>query len=83
VNIGPSRVGLRRRFDGAVIGSRDGYRDTSRDPCGLAHRTGQLIAGLARMVRDVGMAEELAQEALVVALERWPETAYRTIPAPG
>jgi RNA polymerase sigma-70 factor (ECF subfamily) len=32
----------------------------------------RLIAGLARMVRDVGRAEELAQEALVVALERWP-----------
>jgi len=32
----------------------------------------RLIAGLARMVRDVGVAEELAQEALVVALERWP-----------
>ena len=34
----------------------------------------RLIAGLARMVRDVGLAEELAQDALVVALERWPET---------
>jgi RNA polymerase sigma-70 factor (ECF subfamily) len=33
----------------------------------------KLIAGLARMVRDVGRAEELAQEALVIALERWPE----------
>ncbi|HEY1590095.1 MAG TPA: RNA polymerase sigma factor, partial [Rhodanobacter sp.] len=30
------------------------------------------IAGLARMVRDVGLAEELAQDALVVALEQWP-----------
>jgi RNA polymerase sigma factor (sigma-70 family) len=34
----------------------------------------KLIAGLVRMVRDVGLAEELAQEALVTALERWPET---------
>src|ERR671931_1978829 len=34
----------------------------------------RLIAGLARMVGDVGLAEELAQEALVVALERWPES---------
>ncbi len=34
----------------------------------------RLIAGLARIVRDVGLAEELAQDALVVALERWPET---------
>ncbi len=34
----------------------------------------RLIAGLARMVRDVGLAEELAQDALVIALERWPAT---------
>jgi len=33
----------------------------------------RLIAGLARIVRDVGLAEELAQDALVTALERWPE----------
>jgi RNA polymerase sigma factor (sigma-70 family) len=46
-----------------------------------AHRTidaiwrieqAKLIAGLARIVRDVGLSEELAQDALVVALERWP-----------
>ena len=34
----------------------------------------KLIAGLARIVRDVGLAEELAQDALVTALERWPQT---------
>jgi RNA polymerase sigma factor (sigma-70 family) len=34
----------------------------------------RLIAGLARMVQDVGLAEELAQDALVTALERWPES---------
>jgi RNA polymerase sigma-70 factor (ECF subfamily) len=33
----------------------------------------RLIAGLARMVRDVGLAEELAQDALVAALETWPK----------
>ena len=33
----------------------------------------KLIAGLARIVRDVGLAEELAQDALVAALERWPQ----------
>jgi RNA polymerase sigma factor (sigma-70 family) len=33
----------------------------------------RLIAGLARLVRDVGLAEDLAQDALVAALERWPE----------
>jgi RNA polymerase sigma factor (sigma-70 family) len=46
-----------------------------------AHRTieavwriesARIIAGLARLVRDVGLAEELAQDALVAALERWP-----------
>src|SRR4051812_1706695 len=34
----------------------------------------KLIAGLTRIVRDVGLAEDLAQDALVAALERWPET---------
>src|SRR5690348_17018535 len=33
----------------------------------------RLIAGLTRIVRDVGLAEDLAQDALVAALERWPE----------
>src|ERR1700734_1115659 len=32
----------------------------------------RLIAGLARIVRDIGVAEELAQDALVAALEQWP-----------
>src|SRR5437868_10957735 len=48
-----------------------------------AHRTietvwrieaAKLVAGLARIVRDVGIAEELAQDALVAALEQWPES---------
>jgi RNA polymerase sigma-70 factor, ECF subfamily len=34
----------------------------------------RLIAALARMTRDVGLAEDLAQDALVAALERWPES---------
>src|SRR5215469_9863021 len=34
----------------------------------------RLIGGLIRLVRDVGLAEDLAQEALVTALERWPVT---------
>jgi RNA polymerase sigma factor (sigma-70 family) len=34
----------------------------------------RVIAGLARIVRDVGLAEELAQDALVAALEKWPES---------
>ncbi|HVS99708.1 MAG TPA: sigma-70 family RNA polymerase sigma factor [Solirubrobacterales bacterium] len=34
----------------------------------------RLVAGLARMVRDVGLAEDLAQDALLAALETWPRT---------
>ena len=34
----------------------------------------KLIAGLARIVGDIGQAEDLAQDALVIALEKWPET---------
>ncbi len=34
----------------------------------------RLIAGLARIVRDVGLAQDLAQDALVAALEQWPES---------
>jgi RNA polymerase sigma-70 factor (ECF subfamily) len=34
----------------------------------------RVIAGLARIVRDVGLAEELAQDALVAALEQWPQS---------
>jgi len=34
----------------------------------------KVIAGLARMVRDVGLAEDLAHDALVAALEQWPES---------
>jgi RNA polymerase sigma factor (sigma-70 family) len=41
----------------------------------------KLIAGLARMVRDVGLAEELAQDALVAALEQWPAEGVPDNPA--
>ncbi|MEV0702133.1 RNA polymerase sigma factor [Saccharopolyspora sp. NPDC050389] len=41
----------------------------------------RLIAGLARIVQDVGLAEELAQDALVIALEKWPEAGVP--PNPG
>jgi RNA polymerase sigma factor (sigma-70 family) len=41
----------------------------------------RLIAGLTRIVGDVGLAEELAQDALVVALERWPEAGIPRNPA--
>jgi len=41
----------------------------------------RVIATVARMVRDVGLAEDLAQDAVVVALERWPSTGVP--PNPG
>ncbi|EIM28238.1 RNA polymerase sigma factor [Microvirga lotononidis] len=40
----------------------------------------RLIASLARMVRDVGLAEELAQDAFVTALSEWPRTGVPTNP---
>jgi RNA polymerase sigma factor (sigma-70 family) len=42
----------------------------------------RLVARLARMVRDVGLAEELAQDALVVALEQWPRDGVPDDPGP-
>jgi RNA polymerase sigma factor (sigma-70 family) len=41
----------------------------------------RLVAGLARIVRDVGVAEELAQDALVAALEQWPASGVPDNPA--
>src|SRR4051812_41528912 len=55
---------------------------TSMSPAGT-HRaieavwrieSAKVIAGVARLVRDVGVAEELAQDALVAALEHWPRS---------
>lgn len=40
----------------------------------------KLIAGLTRIVKDVGLAEDLAQDALVAALERWPESGIPAKP---
>jgi predicted RNA polymerase sigma factor len=40
----------------------------------------RLVAGLARVVRDVDLAEELAQDALVVALSEWPRTGVPANP---
>jgi RNA polymerase sigma-70 factor, ECF subfamily len=40
----------------------------------------RLIAGLVRIVRDVGLAEELAQDALVAALEQWPDSGVPNNP---
>jgi RNA polymerase sigma factor (sigma-70 family) len=61
--------------DGAVA-TDDATRRRISEVCSAVWRieSPKLIAGLARLVRDVGLAEELAQDALVTALERWPET---------
>ncbi|HZO54553.1 MAG TPA: RNA polymerase sigma factor [Bryobacteraceae bacterium] len=42
----------------------------------------RLIAAIARVTRDIGIAEELAQDALVAALERWPDEGIPENPAP-
>src|SRR4051795_11724754 len=41
---------------------------------------GKVIAGLTRLVRDVGLAEDFAQEALVNALEQWPASGIPSNP---
>ncbi len=38
------------------------------------HESGRLVAGLARITHDLDLAEDLAQDALVAALEQWPDT---------
>ncbi len=43
--------------------------------------SGRIIGALARMLRDVGLAEEMAQDAMVMALERWPEAGIPDKPA--
>ena len=42
-----------------------------------------LIAGLGRIVRDIGVAEDLAQDALVAALEQWPRPGVPDNPGAG
>src|SRR5947207_9131711 len=63
------------------VAEREGVRRRSRSLANEAHgaieaiwriESARLIAGLARFVGDIGTAEELAQDALVAALEQWP-----------
>ncbi|EXG79639.1 RNA polymerase sigma factor [Cryptosporangium arvum] len=42
----------------------------------------RVVAGIARLVRDVGLAEELAQDTLVIALEQWPRDGVPDAPGP-
>jgi RNA polymerase sigma factor (sigma-70 family) len=69
----PPAPALRRRGHGAVFRAM-GDHDAARRTIAAIWKieSAKLIAGLARIVRDVGLAEELAQDALVAALERWP-----------
>jgi RNA polymerase sigma factor (sigma-70 family) len=53
---------------------RDAIRDVFRK------ESARLVGGLVRLVRDVGLAEELAQDALVSALEQWPESGIPNNP---
>ena len=64
--------------------------DSHHDPHQALHRTieavwriesARVIAGLTRLTRDVGLAEDLAQEALVAALEQWPQSGVPDNPA--
>ncbi len=69
---GPRAPGLRTNRGGALIG-RVTVSDTDRAIEAVWRlESARIIAGLTRIVRDVGIAEELAQDALVVALEKWP-----------
>ena len=63
---------------------------SATDPHQALHRTieavwrmesARVIAGLTRLTRDVGLAEDLAQEALVAALEQWPQSGIPDNPA--
>jgi RNA polymerase sigma factor (sigma-70 family) len=55
--------------------SAEGRRETDRAIATVWRlEQARLIAGLTRMVRDISLAEELAQEALMAALRTWPET---------
>src|SRR5437016_7574076 len=77
---------LRRRSERSHKGRRRRTRDLPASLAAMASdirraidavyriESARLIAGLARMVRDVGLAEDLAQDALVAALKQWPES---------
>ncbi|MGA9142807.1 MAG: sigma-70 family RNA polymerase sigma factor, partial [Candidatus Acidiferrales bacterium] len=65
---------MRGKIDRGVIGSVT-TTDTHRAIDAVWRiESARIIAGLTRIVRDVGIAEELAQDALVAALQQWPAT---------
>jgi RNA polymerase sigma factor (sigma-70 family) len=64
---------LRGAAGGALIGAVTGSDAHRAVEAVWRLESARIIAGLTRMVRDVGLAEELAQDALVAALEQWPK----------
>jgi RNA polymerase sigma factor (sigma-70 family) len=65
---------LQQPIDDGVIGSGEGYRYTPHDRRGLEDRVTKAHRGSGADRRDIGLAEDLAQDALVAALEQWPES---------
>ena len=66
---------LQRRNEAGLFRRRDSTTETNRAIDAVWRiESPKLIAGLTRMVRDISMAEELAADALLVALKTWPET---------
>ncbi len=66
---------LEATFLPGMVGGHDGRRHCIARSCAVWRiEQPRLITSLARMLRDVPLAEDLTQEALVAALERWPRT---------
>jgi len=72
------------------VSATDPHHDPQQAAHQALHRTveavwriesARVIAGLTRLTRDVGLAEDLAQEALVAALEQWPQSGVPDNPA--
>ncbi len=72
---------LKQRIDHDVVDPLVTTSDTHRAIDAVWRiESARLIAGLARIVGDVGLAEDLAQDALVAALEQWPESGIPAKP---
>ena len=67
-------------YELTVSTHRDCIHHPSRIEAVWRIESAKIVASVARMVRDVGLAEELAQDALVAALEHWPESGIQENP---
>src|SRR3977135_2271717 len=70
----PCARALRERIEDGVMGGVTATDTHSAIDAVWRIESARIIAGLTRIVRDVGLAEELAQDALVAALQQWPES---------